>query len=262
MEIIIQPNSDVASRLAARLIAKRVREKPDAVLGLATGGTPRGLYRELIRIHHEENLDFSGVRTFNLDEYVGLAPDHPASYHRFMAENLFDHINISKENIYIPDGLTQDIPAYCAAYEQAIQSVGGIDVQLLGIGVDGHLGFNEPSSSLASRTRIKTLTRQTREHNASFFGDNEVVPAHVITMGIGTIMESRECLLLAFGKHKATSVAQMVEGPLTAMVPASILQIHPSAKVFMDEAAASRLTRSDYYRWVYEHKPDWQQIQD
>lgn len=259
MEIIIQDNSEAASVAAARLVARLVREKPDAVLGLATGSTPLMLYRELVRLHHEEGLDFSRVTTFNLDEYIGLPREHAQSYYTFMWENLFSKINISPEQVHIPDGMTADVPAACAAYEQAIAAAGGIDLQVLGIGSDGHVGFNEPTSSFASRTRIKTLTRQTLKDNARFFeGDENKVPHHCITMGIGTIMDARGVLLLAFGEKKADAVAAMVEGPVAAVVPASILQHHPRAKVFIDEAAASKLTLADYYRWVYEGKPGWQ----
>lgn len=260
MEIIIQPTAGAASRVAARIVAKLLHEKPHSVLGLATGNTPLGLYRELVRMRREEKLDFSRVTTFNLDEYVGLAPDHPGSYHSFMGENLFRHINVPKQCVHIPDGLAKDVPHFCKQYEESIREAGGVDLQVLGIGTDGHIGFNEPGSSLASRTRIKTLTPQTRRDNASFFGSEDKVPYHVITMGVGTIMESRQLLLLAFGERKAQAVAAACEGPITAMNPASILQMHPVAKVVLDEAAASKLTKSDYYRWVYERKPDWQRF--
>ena len=260
MEIIIQPTPEDASIIAARHVARLVREKPDAVLGLATGGTPLALYRELVRMHREQGLDFSGVTTFNLDEYVGLAPEHPASYHAFMREHLFAHVNIAPERIHIPDGLTSHVPAFCRSYEDAILAAGGIDLQVLGIGTDGHIGFNEPSSSLASRTRIKTLTAGTRRDNARFFGSPDDVPLHVITMGVGTIMDARQVLLLAFGEKKAGAIAAAVEGPITAMNPASILQMHPVAKCIIDEPAASRLTRIEYYRWVYDQKPAWQKL--
>jgi glucosamine-6-phosphate deaminase len=177
-----------------------------------------------------------------------------------MEENLFRHVNIPRHRIHIPDGLAPEVPEYCQQYEGAIRAAGGIDIQILGIGVDGHIGFNEPTSSLASRTRIKTLSEQTRGDNARHFGDIGEVPHHVITMGVGTIMESRMCLLLAFGEKKAQAVAQMVEGPVTSMVPGSILQMHPQAKVFLDEAASSKLEKRDYYRWVFDHKPDWQRF--
>lgn len=259
MEIIIQPTSGAGTAVAARIIERLLREKPNAVLGLATGSTPLLLYRELVRLHRDEKLDFSRVTTFNLDEYVGLGPQAAESYHSFMQENLFNHINIKPELAHVPDGQARDIPDFCAHYEDQIRSAGGIDLQVLGIGTDGHIGFNEPSSSLASRTRIKTLTSVTRQANARFFGSESNVPHHVITMGIGTIMEARQCLLLAFGDRKASAVAEAVEGPVTAMHPASILQLHPRAKFCIDEAAASGLKHADYYRWVFEHKPRWQQ---
>ena len=258
MEIIIQPDSREASRLAAKIVAGLVREKPHAVLGFATGQTPIELYRYLVEMHRNERLDFSEVTAFNLDEYVGLEPDHPASYHSYMRENLFDRINIRKDRVNIPFGLADDIPTCCRSYEERIHADGGIDLQILGIGADGHLGFNEPSSSLASRTRIKTLTDRTRKDNAAAFGGEDKVPHHVITMGLGTIMDCRTCLLLAFGRKKARAVAQAAEGPLTAMVPASILQMHQRAIFLLDEEAASQLTRTYYYKWVYENKPDWQ----
>ncbi len=256
MEIIIQPTTEAATAVAARGIAQLLQDKPQTVLGLATGSTPLLLYRELVTM----KLDWSRVTTFNLDEYIGLARDHPQSYHSFMWENLFKHINISKANIHIPDGLTNDVPKYCRDYEAKIRAAGGIDLQVLGIGRDGHIGFNEPTSSLASRTRIKTLTAQTRRDNARFFGSEDRVPHHCITMGIGTIMEARQNLLLAFGEAKAHAIAEAVEGPITALNPASILQMHASVKVCLDPGAASLLKRIDYYRWVYENKPDWQKI--
>lgn len=259
MEMIIKKDAVEGSHAAARVVARLVRETPDAVLGLATGSTPLLLYKELIRMYREEDLDFSRVTTFNLDEYIGLPAGHEQSYHRFMWDNLFSQINIKAENVHIPDGMTQNVPAYCAEYEKAIVKAGGIDLQVLGIGSDGHVGFNEPTSSFASRTRIKTLTRQTVADNARFFdGDESKVPHHCITMGIGTIMDARMNLMLAFGANKAEAVAATVEGPVAAVMPASILQHHPNAKVFIDEAAAANLKLADYYRWVYGNKPDWQ----
>jgi glucosamine-6-phosphate deaminase len=254
MEIIIQPTPEASAEVAARIIARQLREKPDSVLGLATGSTPLSLYRILIGM----KLDWSRVTTFNLDEYIGLPREHPQTYHSFMWENLFRHVNICPENVHIPDGNAPDVPAFCAAYEEGIRTAGGIDIQILGIGTDGHIGFNEPTSSLASRTRIKTLTPQTRRDNARFFGSEDEVPFHVITMGIGTIMEARQNLLLAFGENKAAAIAGAVEGPITAINPASVLQLHPVAKVCLDEPAASKLQRADYYRWVYQNKPAWQ----
>ncbi len=260
MEIIIQPDAEAASIIAARHVARVVRDKPTAVLGLATGSTPLPMYRELVRMHREQGLDFSQVTTFNLDEYVGLSADHPASYHAFMEEHFFSQVNVARERLHIPDGMTGHVPAFCAKYEERIRTAGGIDLQVLGIGSDGHIGFNEPSSSLASRTRIKTLTAQTRRDNARFFASLEAVPFHVITMGVGTIMDARQVLLLAFGEKKARAIADAVEGPITAMNPASILQMHPVAKCLIDEPAAARLSRIEYYRWVYDQKPDWQKI--
>lgn len=259
MEVIIKQNAQEGSLAAAKIVAGLIRRKPDAVLGLATGGTPLLLYRELIRMHRKEGLDFSRVTTFNLDEYVGLPADHKQSYHHFMWENLFRHINIALDNVHIPDGMTESITAFCATYEQAITNAGGIDLQVLGIGSDGHIGFNEPTSSFASRTRIKTLTRQTVADNARFFDNDESkVPHHCITMGIGTIMDARMNLMLAFGENKAAAVAATIEGPVASIMPASILQHHPAAKLFIDESAASKLRLIDYYRWVYNGKPDWQ----
>jgi glucosamine-6-phosphate deaminase len=258
MEIIITPDTHAASRLAARKIAVLVREKPHTVLGFATGQTPLETYERLVEIHRTERLDFSRVTSFNLDEFVGLSPDHPASYHAYMQTHLFSRLNIDPRRIFLPDGLAPDIPLSCQAYEDRIKTAGGIDLQILGLGTDGHLGFNEPSSSLASRTRIKTLTDRTRKDNAASFNGEADVPHHVITMGLGTIMDARMCLLLAFGKKKASAIAQAVEGPVSAMVPASILQMHPRAVVILDTEAASELQRSDYYRWVYDHKPPWQ----
>jgi glucosamine-6-phosphate deaminase len=254
MEIIIQPDSESATAIATRIIARLLREKPNAVLGLATGSTPLLLYRALAQM----KLDWRKVTTFNLDEYVGLPGDHPQSYHHFMRENLFRHVNILPKNTHIPDGMTKDVAKFCAQYERRIAAAGGIDLQVLGIGTDGHIGFNEPTSSLASRTRIKTLTPLTRRDNARFFGSADKVPHHAITMGLGTIMEARQCVMLAFGSKKARAVAATVEGPMTANVPASILQIHPSAQVILDQGAAAKLKRAAYYHWVFKNKPDWQ----
>ena len=258
MEIIIQPDSQQASLIAARIVGRLVKEKPHAVIGFATGNTPLQLYKHLVRMHREEGLDFSGVTTFNLDEYVGVPPVHPSSFHSYMWAHLFSQISIPDGRIHIPDGLAADIPAVCRNYEQAIKSAGGIDIQIMGIGTNGHLGFNEPSSSMYSRTRIKTLTEETRLNTGAAFGGYDNVPLHVVTMGLGTILESRTCLLMAFGKKKAKAIALTVEGPLTAMVPGTVLQLHPRAILILDKDAASELKMADYYTWVYEHKPDWQ----
>jgi glucosamine-6-phosphate deaminase len=260
VEVIITPSPGEASAEAARITAALIRSKPRAVLGLATGSTQLGFYDELAAMRARGELDFSEVTTFNLDEYIGLAPDHPQSYAHFMREHFFAKINAAPWRTHIPDGLTQDIPAHCEAYEAAIQEAGGIDLQMLGIGSDGHIGFNEPGSSLGSRTRLKTLTERTIQDNSRFFASPQEVPRHVITMGVGTILDARRCLVLAFGKAKAAAVAAMVEGPVTADVPASALQFHARCALLVDEAAATGLKRVDYHRWVYANKPEWQRV--
>ncbi len=250
MRVIIEPDAEAVGRRAALFIAELVRRKPDCVLGLATGGSPQGAYRELIRQHREGGLDFSRVTTFNLDEYVGLEPTHPQSYRFFMQRNLFDHINIPAANTHVPDGRALDFEHSCRVYEELIRSSGGIDLQLLGIGTDGHIAFNEPGSSLGSRTRLKTLARETIRDNARFFGSEDKVPRLAVTMGVGTILEARRCLLVAYGENKADAIARTIEGPVTAVVTASALQLHQDVIVVVDEAAASRLERRDYYRDV------------
>jgi glucosamine-6-phosphate deaminase len=242
MLVIVNTTYDAMCKEAARLVADRLRKKPDLVLGLATGSTPLGLYRELIRMHKEEGLDFSKVTTFNLDEYVGLPPSHNQSFSYFMRENLFKHINLDPRHIHIPQGMARDIDTFCTWYEKRITDCGGIDLQVLGIGANGHIAFNEPGSSLGSRTRIKTLTGTTRMSNARFFKTQEEVPRYAITMGVGTIMDAKELLLMANGAGKADAIKAAVEGPLTAMCPASIIQMHRVAFAFVDRDAASKLT--------------------
>lgn len=260
MEIIIHPDAQTGCLYASKLISNLIKQKPNAVLGLATGGTPIPVYQSLIQKHQEEGLDFSKVRSFNLDEYVGVAPSHSASYHYYMKNHLFDHINILPENAKVPNGLALDIEAHCNDYEAQIKQSGGLDLQLLGIGGEGHIGFNEPSSSLASRTRIKTLIQRTRDDNKKFFQPGENVPEHVLTMGIATIMEAKTIVMLAFGASKSEAVARSLEGPITARIPASILQMHPKTIVILDDAAASKLEMRDYYRHVYKHKCEWQRV--
>jgi glucosamine-6-phosphate deaminase len=250
MRVIIRDDYEQISKAAAGEVARLLNTKPNAVLGLATGSTPLGLYRELARMHREEGLDFSKVTTFNLDEYVGLTPDNPQSYHHFMHEHLFRHINVAPQNIYIPSGTTDNYDAFCLWYEQRIVDCGGIDLQILGIGSDGHIAFNEPSSSLGSRTRLKTLARQTIEDNARFFARPEDVPIYAVTMGVGTILEARSILLLAHGEAKAKAIAAAVEGPVTSMITASALQLHRDVNCYLDRAAASQLTMVDYYEWI------------
>jgi glucosamine-6-phosphate deaminase len=257
MEVIVMPTALDVGLAAAGIISRLVAAKPDAVLGLATGASVKPAYAELALAHRDRALDFSRVTTFNLDEYVGLRPSHPASLRAFMEAHLFSRVNIDRRRTHFPPSQGDDLARSCEKYERDIRSAGGIDLQLLGIGRDGHLGFNEPTSSLASRTRIKTLTRLTREASQPAFGAEEV-PLHVVTMGIATLLEARHCLLIADGPAKADAVARMVEGPLTAMVPASALQLHPHATVIVDENAAAALSLRDYYREVQHNKPQWQ----
>lgn len=226
---------------AAELVTAQIRRKPDSVIGFATGGTPLGLYERLIDNHRERGLDFSKITTFNLDEYVGLAPNHPQSYHHFMWENFFRHINVNPSRVYVPHGMAEDVERFCAWYEEQIEEAGGIDLQILGIGANGHLAFNEPGSSLGSRTRIKTLTAKTVRDNARFFEDGEDVPHQAITMGIGTIMDATMLLLLASGERKAEAVRNALEGPVTGMCPATVVQMHRFAHILLDEPAASKL---------------------
>ncbi len=256
MEIIVKDSCDEMSKVAARVVAKVLNAKPNAVLGLATGSTPLGLYQELVRMHKDEGLDFSQVTTFNLDEYVGLREKHPQSYHYFMHENLFRHINIATQNIYIPSGTTDNYEAFCKWYEQRIDECGGIDLQVLGIGTDGHIAFNEPTSSLGSRTRIKTLAKQTIDDNARFFDSAAEVPVYAITMGVGTILEADRILLLANGKNKADAVAQAIEGPVTSMITASALQLHSDVMFIIDRDSASSLDMLEYYEWIQDKMPD------
>jgi len=255
MEVVIKASYEEISQAAARFVAEIINNKPDAVLGLATGSTPLGLYKELVRIHKEEGLDFSHVTTFNLDEYVGLPADHAQSYHYFMRENLFQHVNIPPENIHIPSGTTRNYAAFCQWYEDRIEDCGGIDVQILGVGSDGHIAFNEPGSSLGSRTRIKTLAAQTIEDNARFFDKKEEVPIYAITMGVGTILEAAQCILLANGDSKADAIAAAIEGPVSSVCTASALQLHPEVTYFIDEAAAGKLNLKDYYTWIQDRMP-------
>jgi len=255
MEIVIKETYEEMSRAAAKVVAKTLNSKPNAVLGLPTGSTPLGLYKELVRMHRDEGLDFSQVTTFNLDEYVGLNKDHPQSYHYFMYESLFKHINIPMQDVYIPSGTTDNYEAFCKWYERRIVEYGGIDLQVLGVGSDGHIAFNEPSSSLGSRTRIKTLARQTIQDNARFFDKIEDVPIYGITMGVGTILEARQIILLASGASKAAAVAAAVEGPVTSMITASALQLHRDCSFYLDRPAAQDLKMLDYYEWIQANLP-------
>jgi glucosamine-6-phosphate deaminase len=261
MEVIILENTAEIGRVAADAIEALLIRKPDAVLGLATGSSPLSIYDELVARHAAGRLSFARARGFTLDEYVGLPPDHPERYRHVIDTVFASRVDFAPGAVAGPDGLADDLPAACARYEEAIAAAGGIDVQILGIGTDGHIGFNEPGSSLASRTRIKTLTRQTRMDNARFFGgDIDAVPTHCLTQGLGTIMGARHVILVATGRSKAEAVHHLAEGAVTAMWPASILQHHRHATVLVDDAAAQRLQLADYYRETYRSKPDWQGI--
>lgn len=254
MEVVIKPDYEQVCAEAAAIILEAWKRKNDLVLGLATGKTPVGLYERLVDLHEKGQLDFSPVVAFNLDEYLGLGETHPQSFARYMDRHLLHHVPIRKENIHHLDGRTTDIEGHCRAYEQKIKAAGGIDIQILGIGKNGHIAFNEPGSSLGSRTRLKILTRETVEANRPFFKDEQEVPRFCLTMGIATILETKMVLLLASGKDKAEGVARAIEGPVTSALPASALQFHPQVKFIVDEAAASGLAGAAYYRWAYEHK--------
>jgi len=268
MDIIIREDYTEISKYAAEIIAGFVRSKPDCVLGLATGGTPIATYKELIRMH-KEGLDFSQVKTFNLDEYLGIGIDldkpysQDQSYARFMYEEFFRHINIKKENVHIPDGLTKDPAQYCRWYEDEIKRHGGIDLQLLGIGGNGHLGFNEPGSSLASRTRVQALAEQTLNDNYEAFYKNAGIersrmPHFAITMGVGTILEAKNILVLASGIKKADVVAKALEGPVTSQITASAIQLHSGGiTVVLDKAAASKLQHLNHYMHVEKLKKEY-----
>jgi glucosamine-6-phosphate deaminase len=253
MLVLLSPSYEELSREAARIVASAVRNNPAATLGLATGSTTLGMYKELVRLHKEQGLDFSKVVTFNLDEYLGLSAEHPQSFHCFMRENFFEHVNVKPENIHIPDGMIGgDYEKYCNSYERTIREAGGIDLQILGIGRNGHIGFNEPTSSFGSRTRLKVLTNETIEDNRKSFGAGEEMPECAITMGIGTILEAKKILLLATGSSKAQTVAEAIEGPITASVTASCLQLHADVTFVIDEAAGARLKQREYYLRVME----------
>jgi len=257
MEVIIQPTADKAAWLAARLLARELRANPYLVLGLATGATMEAVYRHLVRMHREEGLDFSLCHTFNLDEYVGVAPTDPNSYRQYMNRHLFSQVNIDPRDTHLPNGAAADLDQECAAYEALIKKFGLIDFQLLGIGRAGHIGFNEPLSAFRSRTRVKALTPTTLAQNAAYFGGVDKVPRRAITMGVGTILDSRRCVLLATGAEKAQIIAQAVEGPVTAMISATALQLHPCCTVIVDEAAATQLQGGEYYRWIFQNEPEW-----
>ncbi|GLP76803.1 glucosamine-6-phosphate deaminase [Mycobacterium antarcticum] len=261
MEVIVCRDAEEIGVIAADAIGALLERRPDAVLGLATGSSPLTIYDELARRCDAGLLSFRHARGFTLDEYVGLPVDHPEQYRTVIDQVLVSRVDFAPGAVQSPDGVASDIPAACADYEAAIRAAGGVDLQILGIGTDGHIAFNEPGSSLASRTRIKTLTRQTRIDNARFFdGDVKSVPTHCLTQGLATIMEARHLVLVATGRSKAEAVHHLVEGAVSAMWPATILQHHPHVTVLLDDAAARRLQLVDYYRETYLAKPGWQGI--
>lgn len=261
MEVIIVEDPAAIGVIAADAVESLLASKPDAVLGLATGSSPLTIYDELAARYAAGAISFGRARGFTLDEYVGLPADHPERYRTVIDTVFVSRVDFAPGAVEGPDGLAADIPAACAQYEKAIVDAGGVDLQILGIGTDGHIGFNEPGSSLASRTRIKTLTRQTRIDNARFFdGDIDRVPTHCLTQGLGTIMAAGHVILVATGRSKAEAVHHLVEGPVSAMWPATILQHHRHVTVLLDGAAARRLQLADYYRETYRSKPEWQGI--
>jgi len=261
MEVVILQDAKEIGTVAADAIGALFGRKPDAVLGLATGSSPLAIYDELAARCDAGLISFKQARGFTLDEYVGLPDDHPQRYRNVIDDVFVSRVDFAPGAVQGPDGLATDLPAACASYEDAIRQAGGVDLQILGIGTDGHIAFNEPGSSLASRTRIKTLTGQTRIDNARFFGgDVESVPTHCLTQGLATIMDARHVILVATGRRKAEAVHHLVEGPVSAMWPASILQHHPHVTVLIDDGAARRRQLVDYYRETYRSKPEWQGI--
>ncbi|MGQ1838148.1 glucosamine-6-phosphate deaminase [Kocuria turfanensis] len=250
MEVIVLPTAADVDMRAADVVAAQVSRRSDTVLGVATGSSPLGTYRELARRQHEGELDLTRISCFALDEYVGLPVGHPACYASVLERELARPFGLPKGRVRVPDGSRPDLERACCDYEEAIARSGGIDLQILGIGANGHIGFNEPTSSLSSRTRVKALSAQTRLDNARFFDDPADVPTHCLTQGLDTILEARRVLLVAQGEHKADAVAAAVEGPVSAMCPASVLQFHRAVTVVVDEAAAAGLALTDYYRFV------------
>ncbi len=261
MEVVIVGSQENGARIVADAIQRLVGTEAQPTLGVATGSSPLLVYRELIDRFRHGTLSFASTTCFLLDEYVGLEPDHHESYHSFIRREFTDHIDLPADAILGPDATPADLADAGVRYEESIAGRGGIDIQLLGIGTDGHIGFNEPSSSLGSRTRVKTLTLETRTANARFFeGQLDEVPRYALTQGIGTILEARHLILIASGPGKADAVARAIEGPLTAAHPASALQLHPHVTVVIDDFAASELAHANYYRETFAGKPDWQDI--
>jgi glucosamine-6-phosphate deaminase len=259
-EIVIVPSREEAGKLVADAIFALISDKPDAVLGLATGSTPLPVYEALAARVAAERIDVSRVRGFALDEYVGLPEEHPESYHSVVAREVVQPLGLTPSLVRVPSGNPEGIQQAGAEYEKEIADAGGIDLQILGVGTVGHIGFNEPGSSLSSMTRVKTLAVRTRQDNARFFTSLDEVPTHAITQGLGTILRARHLVLLAFGEGKAAAIAAGIEGPLSSSQPSSVIQLHPRATVVLDEAAASQLKNIDYYRHAWDNKPSWQGV--
>lgn len=260
MQVIIVGTDEEVGRIAAAKVAHLVNRRPDAVLGLATGTSPLASYAELARRVGAGELDCAAVSAFALDEYVGLPAEHPESYHSVIHREVVLPLGLNPSLVHVPDGNAGDVVGACEDFERQIREVGPVDLQILGIGANGHIGFNEPTSSFGSRTRIKTLTPTTRADNARFFDSPDDVPTHCLTQGLATIADARQLVLVAHGRPKAEAVAAMVEGPLSSLCPGSSLQLHPAATVIIDEAAAAKLTLTDYYRYTYDHLPQWQRF--
>ena len=258
MEVIIQPDAQSAEAFAAQILLHAIREKPSLVLGLASGRTMEGVYAQFVRRVSEEHLPVSALSFVALDEYIGLSRGHPGSYERFYRERLLAPLAIQQEQVFLLQSDVEDPERECRAYEERLSALGGVDLQLLGIGIVGHIGFNEPLSSLRSRTRTKSLTPETRRQNAFSFGGEENVPKRAMTMGVGTILDSKMALLVATGEAKADILREAVEGPISSRVTASALQMHPRCVVIADEAAASKLQFQEYYRWSFANEPEWE----
>lgn len=241
MQIVIVKDYKDMSKEAAEIVKAQINDKANSVCGFATGDTPKGMYRELVELYNNRNIDFADIKAFNLDEYYGLAKENPQSYHYYMTENLFDHVNIKKENINIPNGMAKSIEKECEEYERKIQRAGGIDLQILGIGRNGHIGFNEPDLKFEAKTHFVELDEDTIKANSRFFDSTQEVPTKAISMGIKTIMQARKIMLLASGKEKREAIYKAIKGEITPKIPASVLQLHPNIIVIVDKETASLL---------------------
>ncbi|MCQ2380241.1 MAG: glucosamine-6-phosphate deaminase [Victivallaceae bacterium] len=258
MEVIIRPTEEAAAKLTAKIIADAINDKPEFKLGLATGATMEAVYAELSALNKANKVDFSQVRTWNLDEYVGLAPEHDQSYRYYMNKNLFNNVNIDKRNTHLPDGLAINEELEAAVYDESIDEAGGIDLWLVGIGKSGHIGFNDPGTSLASRTHVAYLTNTTYEQNKIYFNPPESMPRRAFTAGVGTVLDAKKVVQLITGERKADIAAAAIEGPITSMISSTALQMHPDTVVILDEAAAAKLKLRDFYNEVFMNDPKWE----